>query len=302
MNRRQFLQAGLTSAATLALSRVCAATGPAEAGPAARFNGAADACILIWLPGGVAQTDTWDTKKHTPYEKEMKGNQLLGTCPIIPTSADGIQFGCGLETLASVMNQGAVLRSLTNETKFGAVHLKAKYYMKTGYLFPAGVKAPSIGSVIARSLGRKNPNVPAYIDIGRDINSADQEFLFINEYSGPGFYGPKFAPFMIPEPAQGMSTLNAVAGMQMDRLDRRQRYLETVSGLSAQQLRDAGKVSDYMKVMDDARAMMDSPVKKAFEFMKDEKPETIKAYDVGHRFGHGCLLARRLIEIGRAHV
>jgi hypothetical protein len=65
-----------------------------------------------------------------------------------------------LETIASVMDQGAVLRSLTNETKFGAVHLKAQYYMKTGYLFPAGVKAPSIGSVIARSLGRRNPKRP----------------------------------------------------------------------------------------------------------------------------------------------
>ena len=42
-----------------------------------------------------------------------------------------------------------------------------------------------------------------------------------------------------------------------------------------------------MKVMEDARAMMDSPVKKAFDFAKDEKPETLKAYDVGHRFGHG---------------
>src|SRR6476660_6566962 len=151
----------------------------------------------------------------------MTGNQIPGTCPVIHPAADGIQRGPGRETIASVMNQGAVLRSLTNETKFGAVHLKAQYYMKTGYLFPAGVKAPSIGSVIARSLGRKNPNVPAYIDIGRDINSADQEFLFINEYSGPGFYGPKYAPFMIPEPAQGMSTLNAVGGMKMDRLDRR---------------------------------------------------------------------------------
>src|SRR5437773_3838543 len=297
MNRRQFLQASVASAATLALSRFASAGGAAPT-----FKGPADACIFIWLPGGVAQTDTWDPKKHTPYEKGMKGNQLLGTCPIVPAAADGIQVGKGLETIAEVMDQGAVLRSLTNETKFGAVHLKAQYYMKTGYLFPAGVKAPSIGSAVARSLGRKNPNVPAYIDIGRDINSADQEFLFINEYSGPGFYGPKFAPFMIPEPAQGMSTLNAVAGMNMDRLDRRQHYLETVTGLSAPQLRDSGKVSDYMKVMDDARAMMDSPVKKAFEFLKEEKPETLKAYDVGHRFGHGCLLARRLIEVGARFV
>ncbi len=305
MNRRQFLQSTLAAAAATGLSRYAPNLLSSAQGAeleATLKPGSADAMILIWLPGGVAQTDTWDPKKHTPYEKGMKGSQVLGTCPLIPTAADGINFGVGLENIAAMMNEGAILRSLTNETKFGAVHLKAQYYAKTGYLFPAGVKAPSIGSVVARSLGRKNPLVPAYIDIGRDINSADQEFLFINEYSGPGFYGPKYAPFMIPEPAQGMSTLNAVAGMQMDRLDRRQHYLETITAMSPQELREANKVSDYMKVMEDARAMMDSPVKKAFAFMTEEKPETIKQYDVGHRFGHGCLLARRLIEVGARYV
>jgi hypothetical protein len=54
--------------------------------------------------------------------------------------------------------------------------------------------------------------------------------------------------------------------------------------------------------MEEARAMMDSPVKKAFDFLTDEKPETLKAYDVGHRFGHGCLLARRLVEMGARFV
>jgi hypothetical protein len=301
MNRRQFLQSTLAGAVGAGLSRFAWAEG-AESAPASPLKASADAMILIWLPGGVAQTDCWDPKKHTPFEKGMKGNQLLGTCPSINTAADGIKLGAGLETIASVMDQGAILRSLTNETKFGAVHLKAQYYMKTGYLFPAGVKAPSIGSIVARAAGRRNPQVPAYIDIGRDINAADQEFTFINEYSGPGFYGAKYSPFMIPEPAQGMATLNAVAGMKLDRLDRRQRYLETVAGMTGEELRKAGKVSDYMKVMEDARAMMDSPVKKAFDFAKDEKPEVLKAYDVGHRFGHGCLLARRLIETGARFV
>jgi hypothetical protein len=302
MNRRQFLQASIAAAAGAALPRLGfanAAGGPEGGGV---LKSTADAMILIWLPGGVSQTDTWDPKKHTPYEKGMKGNQLLGTCPVIDTAADGIKFGSGLETIASVMDQGAVLRSLTNETKFGAVHLKAQYYMKTGYLFPAGVKAPSIGAIVARAAGRRDERIPAYIDIGRDINAADQEFTFINEYSGPGFYGAKYAPFMIPEPAQGMATLNAVAGMKPDRLDRRQRYLETVAGMTAKELRESAKVADYMKVMEDARAMMDSPVKKAFDFSKDEKPEVLKAYDVGHRFGHGCLLARRLVELGARFV
>jgi hypothetical protein len=298
LSRRQFLQSSLAAAAGATLAPYALA----EDKPGTVPRATADACIFIWLPGGVAQTDTWDPKKHTPYEKGMKGNQLLGTCPIIPTAADGISFGAGLETIASVMDQGAVLRSLTNETKFGAVHLKAQYYLKTGYLFPAGVKAPSIGSIIARAAGRRDPNVPAYIDIGRDVNATDQEFTFINEYSGPGFYGTKYAPFMVPDPAAGMATLNAVAGMKLDRLDRRQSYLQAVSGMGAQQLRDANKAADYMKVMEDARAMMDSPVKKAFDFAKDENPQTLQAYDVGHRFGHGCLLARRLVELGARFV
>jgi arylsulfatase A-like enzyme len=48
--------------------------------------------------------------------------------------------------------------------------------------------------------------------------------------------------------------------------------------------------------------MMDSPAKRAFAFMAEEKPELIKTYDVGHRFGLGCLLARRLVEAGARFV
>jgi hypothetical protein len=47
---------------------------------------------------------------------------------------------------------------------------------------------------------------------------------------------------------------------------------------------------------------MDSPVKKAIDFASDEKPEIIKAYDTGHRFSQGCLLARRLVEAGARFV
>ncbi len=310
MNRRQFLKSSVASAAgaaALGWSRSARAAGPSTHSalgtqPSDLTKGTADSVIFIWLPGGIAQTDTWDPKKHTPYVKGMKGSQILGTCSSIPTAADGIQFGAGLETIASQMDKGAVLRTLTNQTKFGAVHLKAQYYLMTGYLFPAGVKAPSIGAVVARSLGRKHPLVPAYIDIGRDINTSNQEFLFINEYSGPGFYGPRYAPFMIPEPAQGLVTLETASGMKRDRLDRRQKYLSDVNAAGPVELHDAEKAAEYIKTMEEARAMMDSPVKKAFDFTKDEKPETLKAYDVGHRFGHGCLLARRLVEQGARFV
>lgn len=298
LTRRQLLQMGLVGTAGLVVPRIAGAATPAAPKPKAT----ADSVIVIWLPGGIAQTDTWDPKKYTPYTTGMKGSQILGTCESIPTKADGIRLGAGLENIASVMDKGTILRSMTSDTKFGAIHLKAQYYAMTGYLFPAGVAAPSMGAVVSRTLGRRDANVPAYIDIGRDINTSNEEMLFINEFTGPGFYGVKHAPFMIPSPAQGLPTLNAVAGMDLTRLDRRQHYLEAVTGLSSEALKTAHPAKDYMKVMEDARAMMDSPVKRAFAFMQDEKPETIKAYDVGHRFGFGCLLARRLVEKGARFV
>ena len=304
LTRRRLIQMGLAAGTAGALNLLGGhATDAATVKtPAAKPKATADSVIVIWLPGGVAQTDTWDPKKFTPYVQGMKGGDILGTCPSIATAADGIRLGAGLENIASVMDHGTILRSLTNQTKFGAVHLKAQYYMMTGYLFPAGVEAPSLGAVVSRTLGRRDPNIPAYIDIGRDINTSNEEFLFINEFMGPGFYGVKYAPFMIPEPAQGLPTLKAVAGMDMTRLDRRQHYLEAITGLSATALQTAHPVKDYVKVMEDARAMMDSPVKRAFKFAEEEKPETLKAYDVGHRFGFGCLLARRLVESGARFV
>ncbi len=298
IDRRTFLKSTLAAAAGAALSR----SALAQEAPATPPKPTADAMILIWLPGGVCQTDCWDPKQHTPSAPGMKGSEILGTCPVIPTAADGIQFGAGLENIASVMDKGTVLRSLASDVKFGAIHLKAQYYMMTGYLFPAGVKAPSMGAVAARSLGRRNEHVPAYIDIGRDINTSNEEMLFIDEYHGPGFYGTRYAPFMIPEPAQGMPTLSAVAGMDAQRLDRRQAYLRALQGLGPQELRESPKAAEFMRAVDDARAMMDSPAKKAFAFMTEEKPELIQAYDVGHRFGMGCLLARRLVEAGARFV
>ena len=135
----------------------------------------------------------------------MKGSELLATCAPIPTNADGIQLGAGMENLAQVMHHATILRSLSSDVKFGAIHLKAQYYLMTGYLSPAGFKAPSIGAVVTRTLGRRDPNVPPYIYIGRDIDTSDNERLFINEYLGPGFFGVNHQPFMIPDPAEGLA-------------------------------------------------------------------------------------------------
>ena len=315
MDRRQFIERSLAGAGALALSHAFRPRS-ARAAEVARRSATAQSVIMIWLPGGIAQTDTWDPKRHTPFEPGMKGSELLGTCESIPTSVDDLRFGEGLENIASVMHHGTLLRSLTNETKFGAVHLKAQYYMMTGHLFPVGLKAPSMGAVVARTLGPRAENVPPYIYIGRDVDTSDNEKQFISEYIGPGFYGVKYAPFMIPDPTAGLATLSTAAGMTRARLDRRLKFLASANQLADRALIESSKAADYMKMIQQARAMMDSPVRHAFDYAADEKPATLAAYEpkvapgelldktyyFGRRFGHGLLLARRLVEAGARFV
>src|SRR5262245_60781104 len=114
IDRRTFIKSTLAAAAGAAIARGSFAEERA-APTTVPLKASADAMILIWLPGGVCQTDCWDPKKHTPYSPGMKGSDILGTCPIIPTAADGIQFGAGLENIASVMDKGTLLRSLISD-------------------------------------------------------------------------------------------------------------------------------------------------------------------------------------------
>ncbi len=309
--RREFLKAAAATGVLGALPRTSFGQQPIE-----RLAARADACIWIWLPGGIAQTDTWDPKSFTPYRQGMKGSELLGTCASIATSADGVRIGAGFEHLAKVMDRGCILRSLANDIMFGAVHLRAQHYMMTGYVHPAGFKAPSIGALVGKALGRRDERVPQYIYIGRDIDTSDNERLFITEFLGPGFLGVQHAPFMIPDATAGLKSLEVASGMTIDRLDRRQRLLHQMNELADRGLVDSAKAEHYRRMLDDARAMMDSPVKRAFNYAEEERPETIAAYEPaisqsdvldksyfnGRRFGHGLLLARRLVESGARFV
>lgn len=297
LDRRDFIKTGALAAGATVLGTSKYAKAYSEGDLQAR----ADSIICIWLPGGVDQVDCWDPKKHTPFERGMKGSEMLSTAPKIPTAADGIYLGEGLEHIAQVMDKGTLLRTLTSETLFGAIHLRAQHFIKTGYEFPAGVQVPSMGSMVARTLGRRHELVPAYIDIGRDVTTADEEMVFISQYMGPGFLGVQYAPFMVPDPRGGMPTLEAVAGMDPERLDRRQSYLEAITGMTQERVLESNRARDYLSVMESARAMMDSPVKKAFD-LSEESEATIAQYDVGHRFGLSCLLARRLVEVGARYI
>ena len=104
--RRQFLRA--SGAAALA---ALTGSGPVLRAGTTKIPATADSVILLWMAGGMAQTETFDPKRYTPYEIGLKSDKVLSTFPSIPTAVDGLQISEGLEQIARVMDRGTLLRS-----------------------------------------------------------------------------------------------------------------------------------------------------------------------------------------------
>jgi len=49
------------------------------------------------MGGGMAQTETFDPKRYTPYAPGVKSADVMSTFPAIPTAVDRIQLSQGLE-------------------------------------------------------------------------------------------------------------------------------------------------------------------------------------------------------------
>lgn len=59
----------------------------------------------------MAQTETFDPKRYTPYESGLASERVLSTFPAINTAVDSIKISQGLERLARVMDRGTLIRS-----------------------------------------------------------------------------------------------------------------------------------------------------------------------------------------------
>ena len=145
--------------------------------PIEKLAATADTVIVLWMGGGMAATETFDPKRYTPFEKGMDPNTVLSTFPSIPTAVDGIRFSEGLERTAKVMDRGTLIRSYTAGDLGFILHSRHQFHWHTGYAPPQTVACPHIGAVIARTLGPKNPAVPAFINIGQRFDVGEGEEL-----------------------------------------------------------------------------------------------------------------------------
>ncbi len=67
--------------------------------------------ILLWIPGGMAATETFDPKEHTPYRAGLETRRMLSSAPSIETAVRGIRIARGLENIAGVLDRGTLIRS-----------------------------------------------------------------------------------------------------------------------------------------------------------------------------------------------
>lgn len=283
-----------------AFAALAGITGPlAHANPSTkvpRVRPTADTMIVLWMAGGMAHTETFDPKRHAPFEKGMKADDVLCTFPSIPTAIDGVHISSGLEQIASVLDQGTLIRSHVLGDLGHILHSRHQYHWHTGYEPPLTVAAPHIGAWISHARGKYNPALPAYIDIGQSYEG-NGEAEELKAFQTGGCLGGEHGPFRIPDPRSAINVVRPPAGMSRERFRKRfEIYRKMVA--QSPHLRDleGDQQESLVRAVEDAHRLMDSPAATAFDLSLEPK-DSFDVYNTG-KFGLGCLLARRLVEEG----
>jgi hypothetical protein len=302
MVRRDFLRRlSMASAASLIASepkRLLTASDQLDSPEASTLNpvATADACILLWMGGGMAAPDTFDPKHYLPYRNGLPVAEMLSTFPAIETSVDGLQICQGLENLASVMDRGTLIRSAIQEDLGSILHSRHQYHWHTGYVPPQTVACPHLGAWIARVLGRRDSFIPPFINIGQRLEGVG-ESEELKAFTTAGFFGSEFGPMNLPYPIDAAKAVRPPAGMTEGRFSERRKLFERLLDSSP----DRRKLSDYqtqsiLRSLDGVHELLSSKDRHAFDLSLEDEVSRNRYGDT--RFGQGCLLARRLVESG----
>jgi hypothetical protein len=290
LTRREVLQLGGLSAFGLSLSQVLAARAASRQPGTVR----AKSCIVLWMTGGPPQHETWDPKPDAPAE-------IRGPFGSIATDVLGIRFGELMPRTARMAHRLCVLRAVHTDNPS---HPGSSYEMFTGVDHPRGkgrddIEAsrndwPSFCAVVKR-LKPPTPGVPTSVILPEPI-------FKVPFYPGQdaGFLGPDAEPWRVTcdpsAPDFTIGELTMPADVPLTRLEGRHGLLDAVSrGFDAAQRGPAPARHDRFTA--EAFGLISgNHVRSAFDLGRE--PEKLRDRYGRHKFGQGCLLARRLIEAG----
>lgn len=228
------------------------------------------AVIVLWLAGGPSQLETFD-----PHP----GTAIGGPTRAIGTSVEGVQVAADYPRLAERMHRLALVRSVvTTEGE----HQRGTYLLRTGYPMSPTVNHPALTAVAAHDLTPAGLEVPPHVALlSRDPPSG-------------GLLGGRFDAFATGDPKDPLKDLASPVGVE--RLDARLAALARLEEGFAAGRRRRCKALQHGDLAGRARAMMGSRQVEAFS-LAGEPAAALAAYG-DTPFGRGCLVARRLIEVG----
>ncbi|TWU55242.1 DUF1501 domain-containing protein [Rubripirellula reticaptiva] len=278
LSRRGFLAAGAFGGLGLSLPELLMRQAMAEQKQYDFVEAKAKSVIHIYLPGGMAQQESFDPKPYSPLE-------YRGELRPIKTNT-GEQFCETVPQLAKRADKFSIIRSMTHGE---AAHERGTHNMFTGYKPSPALQYPSFGAVVSHEYGPRN-NLPPYVCIPN----------VPNEFAGTGYLPSSFGGFALgSDPARAdfkVRDLDLAGGVDEQRFVRRRAALDVVNQ------RFVGATSaDNVNAMNTfyqrAYDLIDTPkAKEAFDIEKEDA-KTRDRYgrnDAGQRL----LMARRLVESG----
>ncbi|MDZ7637134.1 MAG: DUF1501 domain-containing protein [Bryobacterales bacterium] len=303
MTRRDYMRqsaAGALAALAGPAPRLLGQSGVKRLTPGSEPAPRADSMILLWMAGGMAQTETFDPKVYTPYKAGLESKRVLSSFPAVPTVVDGIQLSQGLEEIGKVMDRGTLIRSHRVGDLGFILHSRHQFHWHTGYEPPQGIAVPHIGAWVAKMLGPRNPDMPPFLVVGQNMEiGAESDPL--KSFHTAGILGSDVAPFLIADPRDAVASVQAPAHMSADRFAQRyERYRKLAEASPMMRDGSGHQRESLLRAMENADRLLRSPSAKAFDLTLEPK-DSFARYDTG-RFGLGCLLARRLVEGGARFV
>jgi len=271
VSRRAFC--GMAAAGGFSL----ATSGTAYANPTTS-RGKAQACVMIWLGGGMCHVDTLDPKAVG----DPKMNRAGSAYPAIPTAIPNARVCQHLHQTAGLLDRGILVRTLHHRLKVD--HADSANLLKTGRLTSGTVIYPSLGSLISHQRGRRADGMPPYVVMGSP-----------NVTRGPGFLGSQYGYVYLTDVEAGPTGLNRAADVDASRQLRREQLLDLLRVKAAKRAGEDVTTRDYDATIDEARTLLHGPFAKVFD-LTSERAMVRERY--GSSFGQRCLLARRLVESG----
>jgi hypothetical protein len=278
-SRREFLQVGLLGGLGISLPQFLQMEANAAQKDYVSKEGKAKSVIHIFLPGGMAQQESWDPKPYAPSEYRGPYNP-------IDTKVTGVQFSELFKNMANVADKITVLNALTHGE---AAHERGVHNMFTGYRPSPALSYPSMGSVVSHEFGPRN-NLPPYVCVPNQPN----------EFAGSGYLSSAYGPFGLGnDPANKDFTVRDLSlpqGIDNGRYDRRRSMLDVVDN----HFRTLEK-SDALDAMDTfyqrAYSLISSQeAREAFNLSAE--PDKLRDEYGRNTAGQRMLLARRLVEAG----